>query len=536
MSVNLLHERLSAFPDSRLTFCGRDGRMTVKTYAELHDDVGRLVAELRDCGVASRDVIGVLGENSYAWVVADLALLTLDCVSVVFPVDIQNEWSVSSLIDRYDLSALLLTDGKVLHGVLYDAADPSIATLDRRPLRLLKRTRTTPHPALTSDIFTVVFSSGTSGRRKGLVMTKAGIENAILVSGVMWDVEVSDNLLLVMPFTNFQQRYLLYLAIWFGSAVSVIAPERMFHRMRDVSPTIILGPPSFFEVLENRIGAESAWRKLPLYLATLLHAVTRRGRGWRARRMLCRRWANLYGSRVRLMYVGSAPSRAATVTLFHRVGLPLLECYGLTECGWIALNRPDDYRVGSVGRPVKGLTIEIADDGEVLVRSASPQSTGYIFEGTDEQSKVFLPQLTIATGDLGRRDAAGFLHLSGRKKNVIVTRSGLKINPEDIEAEIEDGCRVARAIVVGHPNLAALGCVVWLDDWQSADERHAVSAFVDAMNGRRPSAQHVGDVVFRPAKELSVESGLLTRNYKVNRTAVMTALSKAGGAASWAAS
>ena len=531
MSVNTLHERLSAFPDSRLTFCGRDGRTTIKTYAQLRDDVIRLVAELQDCGVASRDVVGVLGENSYEWVVADLALLALDCVSVAFPVDIQHERPIASLLERYELSALLLTQGPVP-----GAPEPAIATLDCRPLSLAKRHRTTSQPALTSDIFTVAFSSGTSGRRKGLSMTKGGIANAVITAGMAWDVGVRDNVLLVMPFTNFQQRYLLYMAIWFGSDVSVIAPERMFHRMRDVAPTIILGPPSFFEVLEHRVGSESVWRKLPLHVAALLHALFSSGVGWGVRRALCRRWAGLYGSRVRLMCVGSAPTRAATVTLFHKMGLPLFEVYGLTECGWIALNRPGDCRIGSVGRPVNGVQIEVADDGEILVRSASPQSTGYIFEGTDEQDRVFLPHLTIATGDLGRRDEAGFLHLTGRKKNVIVTRSGLKINPEDIEAEIEDGCRVARAIVMGHPSLATLACIVWLDDWRSADERQAIGTFVDAMNGRRAASHHVGDITFRPAGELSVESGLLTRNYKVNRTAVMATLSKDRESASWAAS
>jgi long-chain acyl-CoA synthetase len=519
MSLDTLYEKLAANPDRHLRFLSLAGSLVSKSFADVHADVARLMSELRSSGIGAGDLVGLLGPNSYEWVVADLALLGLECVSVALPVEnrIQPD-DLRELSERYRLSALLVTEAVPAGSELA----PATALLEERPLRLSARQwPEAERPRLPADVFSIAFSSGTSGTKKGLMMTKDGVANTIRTSAQAWEVGADDDILIVMPFSNFQQRYLMYLAIWSGCAATVVAPERLFQQLKTFEPTIILGPPSFFELVYNRVSAAGLRDKLPCYLAALLHAVAPGGAGRRIRARLGRRWTGMYGSRVRLMFTGSAPVPPRVVLLFQQLGVPLFEVYGSTEIGWIAFNLPKRHRTGTAGRPVSGIAVEVADDSEVIVRTEHPQAAGYVFEGGETQQSVFLPEGRIATGDLGRFDGAGFLRLAGRKKNVIITRSGVKINPEDLELDIEKGCRITKAIVASPDEDGLLACVVWLDEWQSAERTAEVESCVGEANRRRDAAHRISQVVFRPDKELTVENGLLTRNFKVDRTAVM---------------
>jgi acyl-CoA synthetase (AMP-forming)/AMP-acid ligase II len=138
----------------------------------------------------------------------------------------------------------------------------------------------------------------------------------------------------------------------------------------------------------------------------------------------------------------------------------------------------------------------------------------------ETQNTVHLPDGRIATGDLGRFGRDGFLRLIGRKKNVIITRSGVKINPEEIELSLERDCRITRAMVAPRDG-GLLACVVWLDDVDSEQRRAQVEGHVAEANAKRPASHRIAEVLFRPDGELTAESGLLTRNLKVDRNAVM---------------
>jgi long-chain acyl-CoA synthetase len=519
LSLSSLHEKLAAHPDRQMQFLYLDGSYVARSYRDVHADVIQLMSELRACGLGAGDLVGLLGPNSYEWVIADLALLGLRCISVALPAQTRpRPEDVPALAERYQLSALLIT-----RAVPPGTSLPAMAAiLEDRPLRLRKvQGDGGTRPPISQGVFSIAFSSGTSGTTKGLLMSEDGVVNTIQTSGTAWNISAADNMLIVMPFSSFQQRYLMYLAIWHGFDATVVAPERMFQRLKMLKPTIILGPPSFFEVAYNRMKAAGRRDKLSYYGAAILSAVApgKVSRGARAR--LGRRWTAMYGPRARLMLTGSAPVPPRVVKAFQRVGAPLFEVYGSTEVGWIAFNLPGKQRIGTAGRPVSGVDVTIADDGEVVVRTRCPQAVGYIFDGVETQPSVYLPDGRIATGDLGRFERSGFLRLVGRKKNVIITRSGVKINPEELEKEIEKGCRVTRAMVATPGSGGQLACVAWLDEWTSAQRMAEVKSYVAGSNAKREPSRRIAKVVFRPDTELTVESGLLTRNLKINRNAVM---------------
>lgn len=517
MSLSSLHEKLAAHPDRRMRVLYLDGTLVSRSYAEMNADVAVLMAELCSCGVVAGDLVGLLGPNSYEWAIADLALLGLRCIPVALSADpTVGAADVADMAQRYRLSAVLITRAARPGAEL----PPMAAVLEARPLSFqAKPPAPQVKPRLPDDVCTIAFSSGTSGTKKGLMMSEAGIINTITTSGEAWRVSADDNVLIVMPFSNFQQRYLLYLAIWYGCDATVVAPERMFQKLRELQPTIILGPPSFFEIVRNRVQAGN-WRDKLRYRAAAILSLVAPGRlTERLRARLGRRWLAMYGPRARLMLTGSAPVPPDVVRLFRRLGAPLFEVYGSTEIGWICFNLPQAHRSGTAGRPVSGVTVTLAGDGEVVVASAHPQTVGYIFAGEETRASVYLPDGRIATGDLGRLERSGFFRLVGRKKNVIITRSGVKINPEELEQDIEKGSRVTRAMIASPGSAGLLVCVAWLS---ARDAEAEVDAFIADLNDRNELARKISQVIFRPDTELTVASGLLTRNFKIDRNAVMS--------------
>jgi long-chain acyl-CoA synthetase len=508
--LGTLHENLLHHPDRQLRFVSH-GTVVAKTFSQLHSDVTLLMGQLRACGLVEHDLVGLMASNSYDWIVADLALLTLQCIPVAIPVDeTTTPIATSAVSDRYSLSALLVS-----RSVPTTSLSSESAYLEDRPISLTRRHRE-HSPQFPSDVFTVAFSSGTSGTKKGLMLSRTGIENTINVTARAWQLQHDDELLIVMPFSNIQQRWLMYSALHLGAGVVVAPPTELFRALKDTDPTIVLGPPSFFEIVDSRIRATKPHAKLRYHLASALHLLAPTDT-WRIRAKLGARWTSMYGSRARLMLVGSAPVPPRIINIFHRLGAPLYEVYGLTEIGWITFNLPSKHRTGTAGMPVDGISIDIGHDDAIIVHTDTPQALGYVYEGTDTEDSVFLGDGTIATGDLGRLDASGFLRLTGRQGNTIVTRSGVKISPEQLEREIEHTSPAARAAVLASGD--TLISVIWLPG-DEPDYRRDVETAIKRLNNQNPASHHITQTVFRAESELAYGSSLLTQNLKLDRRAV----------------
>jgi long-chain acyl-CoA synthetase len=200
-------------------------------------------------------------------------------------------------------------------------------------------------------------------------------------------------------------------------------------------------------------------------------------------------------------------------------GLPLFQLYGLTESGFIAWNRPGANRVGSVGRPVFADSVRIAGDGEIMVRWPRPQSPGYLGEPAAVESAAYRPDGWIATGDFGRLDDDGFLYVTGRKKDIIITRGGHKIAPSPIEQQILADPGVAQAVLVGGGELSYVGAVIALRGHAGDDAAGRVRKHVDQINAGLPTASRIVRVLFT-REQFTRENGLMTTTLKVNRQAV----------------
>jgi long-chain acyl-CoA synthetase len=515
MTPDALQRRLAEAPDQRLRLISASGVEEVRSFAELLADARLLQSELASCGVSAGDLVGILGPNSYAWIVADIALVMLGCVSVAPPLErAGGPVDAEAILDRYALSALLISESVITRRPL----SRHMALLEGRPVSLLRRVNT-EGPKLPPDVFTVAFSSGTAGTQKGLMISRKGIYHTVATSAAGWQVTDQDEILITMPFSHFQQRYLLYLAITCGAGASIVPPERAFREMRNLSPSIVVGPPSFFEILDNRIRAASRLKRISYDAARILHRIVPR-HSKRLRHRLGKKWLDIYGSSARLLLVGSAPVSPRLLTVFNCLDGPLYEVYGMTEVGWIAFNLPGRHCIDSVGVPVDGVHVTVDAEGVIYVDSPAPQALGYIFDGLETEDSVFLGDGRIATGDLGHLDDSGFLHLVGRSKNMLITRSGVKVNPETLEREIMLASPDTTAMVAGSASATTLSCVIWLEDDENPGRQRHVREVIDRLNAGQEASHQIARVIFQPVQKLTVESGLLTRSLKINRDAV----------------
>jgi long-chain acyl-CoA synthetase len=242
---------------------------------------------------------------------------------------------------------------------------------------------------------------------------------------------------------------------------------------------------------------------------------------------------NLFGGRMRQCVTGAAPIAREILEFFFACGIPVMEGYGMTETSTVAtVNTPEEHRFGSVGKPLPGVEVKIGDDGEVLIKGPN------IFQGyykNDEASRETLDQGWLHTGDLGRLDDDGFLYITGRKKDIIITAGGKNITPANLENGLKQNRWISQAVVVGdrRPYLIALVTIdpdeapafaaehgLAVEDLHESEAMRAeVQKAVDDVNS------HVGRVEqIKKFKildhDLSQETGELTPTLKVKRNVV----------------
>jgi long-subunit acyl-CoA synthetase (AMP-forming) len=489
------------------------GRPVQITFAQVAEEVGTLTAQLKSAGVGRGSVVGLAGPNNYRWLVADFALIQLGCVSICFPDEMVTELGYDRLGETYGLGVMLLTGPPPSPEVpgwcgVVGAPGP-LAPGGARPCR----------SGWPEDVYSLVFSSGTTGTPKCLKLSRAGVENTVEQSAKAWKVVREDNILITMPFSNIQQRWMAYAAVANGFTLSIVPPEMMFRALKQLNPTIILGPPAFFEVVEKRFLARSLpYRAAAAVLDVLLRWLPP-GLGVRLKRRTFREFHATYGARPRLLLVGSAPTRMAMLHVFRTLGLPLYQVYGMTEFGWISFNLPGQNRIGSVGRPLPGVRVEVGADGEVIVSGDRVQTAGYAFDSERFEKDVYLSATRVATGDTGSLGRGGYLFLAGRKKNVIITSAGLKLSPESVESQVEALGVVSRAVVYPRDNRPGLVCLAFVDGATDA-ARAAVLSAVAGLNTRLRPPERIAQVLVLPGGDLTARSGMVTANFKINRKVV----------------
>jgi long-chain acyl-CoA synthetase len=227
------------------------------------------------------------------------------------------------------------------------------------------------------------------------------------------------------------------------------------------------------------------------------------------------------GGRLRVGISGAAPLSTDVMEFFHALGVPVIEGYGLTETASSAsVNEPEDFQIGTVGRPVEGAEIRLAEDGEILVRSDSV-FTGY-YKEPEATAEALTDDGWLRTGDVGEIDAQGFLRVTDRKKDLIITAGGKNIAPQNLENALKSSRFVSQAIVVGdrRPYVTAL---LTLDEAEVAssgrDPQGLVQQLVDDVNRDRTRVEQIKRFVILP-RDFSQEEGEVTPTLKLRRRVI----------------
>ncbi len=444
------------------------GHWSTLSYATLRARARTIEVMLRGLGIAPYDRVAILLENEVRWPELYFGIVGLGATAV--PIDAKlREAEVTHILRDSGARAIFLPERAIPslgdferqapaleHIVLLDTTGPlpppvgnatwhdhAEATLSAKASEPATGGFADVGPA-PDDVASIIYTSGTTGRQKGAMLTHANFRANVDAVRAGIFIRPGELFLLVLPLHHafaFTANLLFPLAA--GAEIAVAeSPRTVGDNMREVSPSILIGVPLLFEKLYRKI--QSGLRTSAT--ARMLLALGIRGPVRRKVR------ASL-GGRLRLCVVGGAPSDPAMVRGFARLGIPLLEGYGLTETAPVlTLNPPDAPHPGTVGKPIAGVEVRIdapnADGvGEILARGANVMP-GY-FRNERATGEV-IRDGWFRTGDLGRLDADGYLTITGRRKSLIVNREGKNISPEEVEANLLASPLIAECIVLGY--------------------------------------------------------------------------------------
>lgn len=505
-----------------------DGRaVKLVSFSDLLEDVKSLRIELQEAGLKEEHHVGIRGVNCYEWVVYDLAVVSLGSKLVCFPEENFDDSDVDELADRFELSLLLVTENFVredwknrdwIHSINSEKTSKINLCPSKVNGALKKRIE-------GSDTFTLVFSSGTSGELKCLLLSKEGVQAPIDQFADHWQLKQGDGVLVALPMSIFQQRLMVYACLRKDANILLTTSAQLFRSINVLKPSVILGPPALFETIEQRFAGTSFIKKVWGNIRAGLIAVVPSSelRNKRFRKLYSKQHKAL-GGNVRVLLTGSAPSKLTTLKFFKSIRLPIFQAYGMAEIGFIAWNRPKANKMMSVGKPILENTVNFEEDGEIIISVEKPQCNGYYGIEPDKERGTFLPNGNVATGDVGKLDKDGYLFITGRKKNIILLSSGIKVNPENIERLFEQVVGTTRIVVIGGDWVSGIALIAAIDKDTSIQDEARIKSEIEALitdynKDRKSGEQIYSKIVTRV--EFSTESGLITRNLKTDRNAVM---------------
>jgi long-chain acyl-CoA synthetase len=558
----------------------RDGVWKTLTWKEVGQTVRELAAGLLALGRKKGDAVGILSASRAEWVHADFAIFSAGCVTIPiypsYPPDliqyIVNDADVKTLFveDPAQLAKVLEVQGKmdgleqivVIQGHEGKEPLPRIMTWDH-----LRRLGHDKHEALKSelagrvadgrptDVATIVYTSGTTGPPKGVVQTHGNHMAALDAAAQTTSIAEGDVHLLFLPLAHSFARLESFIGIHRGLTTAFAENiDKLRDNLPEVRPNFLCSVPRVFEkvyagVLAKADAGSPLKKKIFNWAVGVGKEVSRLkqagkpipgGLAFKARlahKLVFSKMHAALGGRLRFAVSGGAPLSREIAEFFHAAGILILEGYGLTEtCPVLTNNREDRFKFGSVGLPLPSVEVKIAPDGEILGRGGNI-AKGY-FKKPEATAEVFLADGWFATGDIGRIDEDGFVFITDRKKDLIVTAGGMNIAPQNIENLLKGDPFISQVMVYGdrrpYPvalitlnpeelvKFAKAEGVLDLDPTSLA--KHAkvvgrVARIVEERNGELQSYAKIKKFTILP-DDFTVENGFLTPTLKVKRKVI----------------
>lgn len=576
--VHLFRQQARTRPDAAaLRHHDGSGWRTI-TWREYERAVAETAAGLRAWGLEPGDRVGLLSGNRPEWHIADVGILAAGLVTAPIYATSSSTQATHVLTDAGarlcfveggDQLAKLLVRRPDLPEVAHAVVLAPLEGVEDGFVRTLAELRRAGAEVLDADprafdamvdaidpeqLATLVYTSGTTGPPKGAMISHANVMATLRSLTSIIDLTPAERYLSFLPLSHITERSVSHFGqiasggeTWFARSLSAVPED-----LRSCRPTLFFAVPRVWEKFQEAILEKAGEAPAPVRAALnrYLSLAGRVGDGsgpplptrdrltYRALDLsvgrLLRRQLGL--DRARMLSSGAAPVHPDLLGWFHGIGLPIAEGYGQTEVTLCTtLNPTDAIKVGTVGRPIPGVEVRIASDGEILVKAPNV-CEGY-WGRPDATAELIDPDGWLHTGDLGILDADGYLRISGRKKDLIITAYGKNISPSEIETALRHETLISQAVVVGddRPFLTAL---LTLDadavaQWAHAqgrtttiealigddDLRAEVAEAVERVNAKHSHAEGIRRWRLLPA-DLTVAAGELTPTLKVRREVV----------------
>jgi long-chain acyl-CoA synthetase len=557
---------------ARLVAAYREGEAFVDVSArDFYERVRALGKGLVASGAVPGDRVALLSHTRLEWVLVDYAILAAGGVTVpIYETSSaeQIQWilgdsgAVLAVVETpamrstYDevhahvsacREALVIDEGG-LDDLAARGRDVEDATLDERIAALT-----------AGDLATIVYTSGTTGRPKGCMQNHRNLrtnvaQNLDAIQSMLGDDEVT---LLFLPLAHTLTKIIALVCVEWGTKLAFATDFAHFpEELALAQPTLLVAVPRVFEKVFNAAQHKAAADGHGKIFDKAEDVAIRWSEGHTAGRLqpvissehaafqplVYRKLLGAFGGKLRFAFSGGGPLGARLTHFFNGIGVRIFEGYGLTETSpTLTVNRADAWKPGTVGRPVAGTSIRIADDDEIL--ASGPQVFDGYWNAEAATAEVLEADGWFHTGDIGELDAEGYLRITGRKKELIVTAAGKNVAPAPLEDRLRADPLVSQAVVVGdqRPFVAAMLAVdhealrEWASDRELSDLATAellahdllrahLQAAVDEANRSVSKAESVRAFAILP-RDLSVESGELTPTLKVRRAIVVKSYS-----------
>ncbi len=557
-----------------ILFKDGSGELVSKSYEEMGEIIRRLSLGLIDLGIEKGDKFSILANTRPEWSYFDFAALTAGATVVpIYQTNSPEECQY--VLENSDAKAVVVEDTEQLekirqvrdslpkleHVILMSGESDDAISLDELTARGAARPNSDWEERWSSvtpdDICTFIYTSGTTGPPKGCVISHGNYRSML---DMIHEVNVlgEDELTyLYLPLAHSFALLIQFGTFDLGATLAYWErdPLKILPNLAEMKPTYFPSVPRIFEKIytaatakaEKAGGIQKRIFWWAIEVGKKVREAERRGGGpgfllkrqyELADRLVLSNIRNLFGGRLKLAVSGAAPINPDILRFFDAAGVLVLEGWGMTETSTAAtIATPEDFKFGTIGRPFPGVEVKIADDGEILAKGPN------IFKGyykNEEATRETLVDGWLHTGDVGEIDEDGFLKITGRKKDIIITAGGKNITPANLEGEIKQCQWVSQCVVVGdrRPYLTAL---VTLDaeevaqlaaedeavpedpaSWPECERiRTLISQHIDAANQKFARVEQVKKFEIL-SQDFSQEGGELTPTMKVKRAVVAT--------------
>ena len=546
------------------------------SWRALHDTIRHLARGLLNLGTQAGDRMAILSDSRSEWVQCDIAIQSTGGITIpIYPSStdeqtayiLQNSEATTIFVDTPaqlakvqrirpecpQLRQVILIQGQTDQDDVLQLGVVSALGADNTEQEATLQARladlTPDHEA------TYVYTSGTTGPPKGVVQTHGNHLFVLETATQATDTQEGDVHLLFLPLAHSFARLEAFLGIYNGLITAFAESiDALPDNMQEVKPMLMFSVPRVYEKMYARVlatGTSGSSFKQAIFnwsvnVGRQVSALQQRGQPiptplqWKqglAHKLVFSKLHARVGGRLRYFISGGAPLAQEIAEFFHAAGILILEGYGLTEtCPILTGNRPDQYKFGTVGIPFPDIELKIAADGEILARGSNI-AKGY-YKRPEETSEVFLDDGWFATGDIGEIDADGFLRITDRKKDLIITAAGKNIAPQNIENLLKADRYISQAMVYGDQR-QFLTAILTLDPDEItayaqaqglgdvnlvtlSTHPHVVKLLherVDTVNQRLASYETIKKFIVAPT-DFSQETGELTPTLKVKRKVV----------------